>query len=146
MDVLGQIGDTIFVADQDREVLFAVAADPDTPRVKVVDGTTPDRWLKFTGGYLVDTGRPDDEIIDQVEAFLDPTRPLPLVGTGATAPAGPRWVVGELADGTRILSGAEQVEADTEVWLEPDPATVLTMDALDAARSAVWDETPTPLS
>ena len=152
MEILGQIGDKVYVADVDHNVLYATTPPDETVEL-VNDGrTTPDQFLKFNGAYLTDLAADRDEeaIIDAVERDADQMPPpLPESGTAPTDGA-QVFVAGVLTTGgdsrVRILSASPERAVDaTSVWLEGNPGLVTTKADIDADHVAGWMETPTPV-
>lgn len=151
MEILGQLGDTVYVADVDYDVLYATRPPGETVEL-VGDGRVhPEQFLKFNGAYLTDLAddRDEEAILDAVERDADQMPPpLPESGT-PPAPGAPAFVAGVLTgpDGgqTRILT-AEQADPqdDTSVWLEGNPDLVTTVGDIEANHVAVWFETPPP--
>lgn len=150
MEILGQLGDKVYVADPDHDTLY-VTTPPDEA-VEVVDGTRPESFLKFSGAYLTDLAddRDEDTILEAVQDNADEVpAPLPESGT-PPAPDAQAYVAGVLwpDDGVqvRILTAEPGTPtAATSVWLEGDPERVTTKADVDASWSAGWMETPSPL-
>lgn len=149
MEILGQLGDKVYVADPDHGVLFSTRPPDETVEVET---PTPDQFLKFNGAYLTDLAADRDEeaIIDAVERDAD-QMPPPLPDSG-TAPAdgAQAFVAGVLTTGddsrVRILSASpERAVGATSVWLEGNPGLVTTKADIDADHVAAWMETPTPV-
>ncbi len=151
MEILGQLGDKVYVADLDYDVLYATTSPDET--VELVGGgrTTPEQFLKFNGAYLTDLAddRDEDKIIDAVERDADGLPPpLPPSGTpparGAlTYVAGAIWPNDDIE--VRVLTAEPgQPAATTSVWLEGDPDLVTTKAEIDARWSAGWFEIPPP--
>lgn len=152
MEILGQIGDKVYVGDVDHNVLYATTPPDETVEL-VNDGrTTPDQFLKFNGAYLTDLAADRDEeaIIDAVERDAD-QMPPPLPDSGTAPVDGTQaYVAGVLTtDGdsrVRILSASPERAVDaTSVWLEGNPGLVTTKADIDANHVAGWMETPTPV-
>ena len=152
MEILGQIGDKVYVGDVDHNVLYATTPPDETVEL-VNDGrTTPDQFLKFNGAYLTDLAddRDEEAIVDAVERDADQIPPpLPESGT-APADGAQVFVAGVLTTGgdsrVRILSASPERAVDaTSVWLEGNPGLVTTKADIDADHVAAWMETPTPV-
>lgn len=148
MEILGQLGDKVYVADPDHDVLFSTRPPDETVEVET---PTPDQFLKFNGAYLTDLAADRDEeaIIDAVERDAD-DMPPPLPERGTPPPAGtPAFVAGVLnpqTGRTRILTASPgEPGDDTQVWLEGNPGLVTTVADIEANHVAVWLETPTPV-
>lgn len=148
MEILGQLGDKVYVADPDHDALFATT--PPDEAVEVI-GATPDQFLKFNGAYLTELGdeRDADGIIDAVERDADGMPPpLPESGT-KPQPDAQAFVAGVLTtdEGTKVrILTAEPGEPGetTSVWLEGNPDLVTTMADIEANHVAVWVQTPPP--
>jgi hypothetical protein len=153
MEILGQLGDKVYVADPDHDVLYATRPPDETVEL-VGDGRTrPEQFLKFNGAYLTDLGddRDQDTIIDAVERDAD-DMPSPLTNTGTPPPeSAPAFVAGVLNPDAgpgriRILTAEPGEPQDaTSVWLEGNPDLVTTVADIERSYDAVWLQEPRPL-